>query len=235
MSTTPIWGSPWTQSGGAATDTAPSAPAQPGGKLGKDEFLKLLVAQMRSQDPMDPSKPDQLASQLAQFSSLEQLIQLGDQIRAQTDATTTQTQLLQALAGGMNSSAAVSALGRTVVTKGHDIAVAGGSAPTVAFDLGAAAAGGQIHVFDADGREVLTQSFPAVAAGRQTLTLDPAAPLPPGRYTYVVEATDEAGQAVDVTTYSVARIDGVRYGTDGPVLLAGPLEIPMSAVVQIAN
>ncbi|HET9986175.1 MAG TPA: flagellar hook capping FlgD N-terminal domain-containing protein [Longimicrobiales bacterium] len=235
MSTTPIWGSPWAQTTGTGTDTAAAAPAPPGGKLGKDQFLQLLVAQMRSQDPMDPSKPDEFAAQLAQFSSLEQLVQLGDQIKAQTDATTTQTQLLQALAGGMNSSAAVSALGRTVVTQGNEIAVGSGSAPTVAFDLAADAAAGQLHVFDAAGHEVLTQSLSASAAGRQTLALDPAATLPPGKYTYVVEAADAAGKAVDVTPYSVARVDGVRYGTDGPVLLAGPMEIPMSAVVQIAN
>lgn len=46
----------------------------------KDMFLKLLVAQMKNQDPTNPASPDQLAAQLAQFSSLEQLIDINDKL-----------------------------------------------------------------------------------------------------------------------------------------------------------
>lgn len=46
--------------------------------LGKDEFLKLLVAQMKNQDPMNPMDGQQMAAQLAQFTSVEQLINAND-------------------------------------------------------------------------------------------------------------------------------------------------------------
>lgn len=46
----------------------------------KDMFLKLLVAQMKNQDPTNPASADQLAAQLAQFSSLEQLISINDKL-----------------------------------------------------------------------------------------------------------------------------------------------------------
>jgi len=46
----------------------------------KDMFLKLLVAQMKNQDPMNPASPDQLAAQLAQFSSLEQLVGINEKL-----------------------------------------------------------------------------------------------------------------------------------------------------------
>lgn len=46
----------------------------------KDMFLKLLVAQMKNQDPTNPASPDQLAAQLAQFSSLEQLISMNEKM-----------------------------------------------------------------------------------------------------------------------------------------------------------
>ena len=46
----------------------------------KDMFLKLLVAQMKNQDPTNPASADQLAAQLAQFSSLEQLIGINEKL-----------------------------------------------------------------------------------------------------------------------------------------------------------
>ena len=46
----------------------------------KDEFLKLLVAQLKNQDPMNPVDNQQFLAQLATFSSLEQLISINDGI-----------------------------------------------------------------------------------------------------------------------------------------------------------
>lgn len=49
-------------------------------KQTKDMFLKLLVAQMKNQDPSNPASPEQLAAQLAQFSSLEQLVGINEKL-----------------------------------------------------------------------------------------------------------------------------------------------------------
>jgi flagellar basal-body rod modification protein FlgD len=51
-----------------------------GGSLGKDEFVKLLVTQMQNQDPLNPMDGKELATQLAQFSSVEQLININDKL-----------------------------------------------------------------------------------------------------------------------------------------------------------
>jgi flagellar basal-body rod modification protein FlgD len=56
-----------------AAETASSA-----ANIGKDEFLKLLVAQLEHQDPMNPVDNQQFLAQLASFSSLEQLISIND-------------------------------------------------------------------------------------------------------------------------------------------------------------
>ena len=75
----------------AVATTPPSAPAAPtaptvttptdttpGGAMGKDQFLQLLVAQMKNQDPDSPMDGTQMAAQLAQFSTVEQLQNAND-------------------------------------------------------------------------------------------------------------------------------------------------------------
>jgi flagellar basal-body rod modification protein FlgD len=63
---------------GPATPTPTKTTTKANDAMGKDEFLKLLVAQMKNQDPLNPMDGQQMAAQLAQFSSVEQLISAND-------------------------------------------------------------------------------------------------------------------------------------------------------------
>ena len=60
---------------------------QPGGALGKDEFLNLLVAQLSHQDPLNPMDSTESIAQLAQFSALEQMQNVADQVEKQRHAS----------------------------------------------------------------------------------------------------------------------------------------------------
>ena len=64
-----------------ATGTTASAEAKKT-ELGKDAFLKMLITQLRHQDPMSPMKDSDFIAQLAQFSTLEQLQNLTKQFQA---------------------------------------------------------------------------------------------------------------------------------------------------------
>lgn len=93
--------------GSAQPTPAGAIPANPKGALGKDEFLKLMVAQMRNQDPLAPADGQQMAAQMAQFSTVEQLITLNDTMAAQASG---QAALLESLGGSLT----LGAIGKSV-------------------------------------------------------------------------------------------------------------------------
>jgi flagellar basal-body rod modification protein FlgD len=64
----------------SASDPLAGATAANESALGKDAFMKLLVNQLRNQDPMAPAQNEEMLGQLAQFSSLEQMGELNDNI-----------------------------------------------------------------------------------------------------------------------------------------------------------
>ena len=213
------------------TDTAQGAQAAaPGGALGKDQFLKLLIAQLKNQDPMSPLQGDQMASQLAQFSSLEQLQQINANLTGQQTASGT-------LLGAVQSSAAINTIGHTVVALGNELQVGGpNAADSVEATFGAAATKATLHIFSPSGKEVASQSLGSVSSGKQTFNLGKMTEgFAPGKYTYSIDATDSTGAAVKVQTYTTARIDGVSSGQNGLVLTAGGITIPYGSIVRIFN
>ena len=61
-----------------STDAVAKATTQ---TLGKDDFLKLLVTQLQHQDPLNPTDNSQFMAQMAQFSTLEQITNLGEELK----------------------------------------------------------------------------------------------------------------------------------------------------------
>jgi flagellar basal-body rod modification protein FlgD len=67
------------QAGTAATTTAPTTASSASSQLDQETFLKLMVAQLRNQDPMNPTDSAEFLAQTAQFTSLEKLEVVADQ------------------------------------------------------------------------------------------------------------------------------------------------------------
>jgi flagellar basal-body rod modification protein FlgD len=211
----------------AATTTA-AAPT-PGGPMGKDQFLKLLVAQLKNQDPMSPSNGQELAAQLAQFSSLEQLTQIGQTLGTQTGS-------LEKVAGSIDAQAAQGALGKAVLATGNFVQLTAAADEKVQFSVGGTGGTATLHLFDAAGHELSSRSLGTLKGGEQTAALGSVADgVADGWYTYSIDVVDTAGKAVPTQTYTNAIIDGVRTTAQGPVLTSGQLTIPYASVVEIGR
>lgn len=217
-------------SGSSQTDGSGNAITQAaGGEMGKDQFVKLLVTEMQNQDPLNPMDGMQFASQLAQFSSVEQLQQLNSKL---DEEATNQLSMLSAV----NGSVAVSTFGREIVAVGNQLDVDGVKTPEAMFDSPVGGGMAKIHIYNAAGREVATVDAGKVDGGVQTVNLSRATKdLPEGTYTYDVDLTDEAGDVTNPTTYMKGRVDGIHYTPDGPVLTAGGLSIPFGAILKILS
>jgi flagellar basal-body rod modification protein FlgD len=63
-----------------APQNVQAAVRQPVKELGKDQFLQILVTQLRNQDPMQPLQDKEFIAQMAQFSSLEQMMNMSKEI-----------------------------------------------------------------------------------------------------------------------------------------------------------
>jgi flagellar basal-body rod modification protein FlgD len=217
-----------TSSTGTTNQTGATGASLPGGAMGKDQFLKLLVAQLQNQDPMNPMQGDQMAAQLAQFSSLEQLQQINTTL-------TNQSASFGGVLGGIQAGAAMGTIGKTITAIGNDVQVGGASAQSsVNVDLAGAGASATVTIYNAAGAEVGKTTIGALKGGSNTIDIGAATKnLPNGAYTYAVDVKDSAGNAVAVQTYTTGKVDGVSSSAQGITLTIGGIVVPYANVVSV--
>ena len=130
----------------------------------QDRFLKLLVAQLNNQDPMNPLDNAQMTSQIAQINTVTGIQQLNDTVKGLVSQFAAQ-QLMQGSA----------MVGRQVLVEGNTLALdSETSKATGAFDLAGSAASVKVQVLDATGKELGTVDMGALPAGRYNFAWDAA-------------------------------------------------------------
>ena len=175
--------------GGSASSTPATASTRQlgGNALGKDDFLKLLVTQLRNQDPLNPLDQNQFLAQTAQFSSLEQLQSINQELSNLSAAST-----------GPNLGQAAALLGKTVQVAARDVQLSSSSTP-LDFSLDGRATGVQLDILDQQGNTVRTLAAGAFDAGAHSVNWDGrdgnGRLMAPGPYTYRVSATGAADAA----------------------------------------
>ena len=213
MAITPINSTP------TSSSTAGSAA---GVKATKDDFLKLLVTQMKYQDPMNPMDSAQMTSQIAQLNTVEGINQLN--------ATVTS---LQASLMASQSMQSASLIGKTILADGNSISLLNGAA-NLSIRLEGPAESVVVDVINASGRIIQSVDLGASAAGIKSFTWDGSTneggTAPNGQYTFQVNAK-KLNQSVAVTPLTQATVSGVELTSAGPQLsLNNGTNIAMSTI-----
>lgn len=213
---------------GGGASGAPITNAVAGGEMGKDQFLKLLVAQMTHQDPLNPLDGQEMASQLAQFSSVEQLMNLGAKLDAQSAN-------YEALLGVVNNTAAVGLIGREVMVADDRVSAGPNGTRSGSVFVPPELLGGrtQLAVEDADGVVVRTIDLGALAPGEQPLDLDAALDgLPEGPYRIAVTVA-HGGETTTLDPRVAITVEGVRLSASGAFVTAGAHTYPIGLIDSI--
>ncbi len=197
--------------------------------LDKDAFFKLMLTQMKNQDPTNPLKSHEMAAQLASFSSLEQMQNMNkslDEMKAgQKPSENFQALNLIGKAVAGDSSKVV----RGVNDKEHDFK----------FNLPMAASEVTVKVRDAEGNVVRTYNLKNLKEGANKLTWngedEKAMKAAQGEYQFIAEAKMSDGRKMGVKTDFEGMITGVSYASDGPVLHVGNQAIRFSDVKKITD
>jgi flagellar basal-body rod modification protein FlgD len=198
-----------------------------GSQLGKNEFMELMIAQLKNQNPLEPQDNGEFISQLAQFSSLEEMQSLSGSV----DDMASQFRSTQAL----QASAMV---GRTVLAP-SSIGVLGADGEISGnVSVPATTSGLRLSIENASGERVRQIDLGEQQPGQAAFSWDGkdgnGNSLPPGRYKVVAEASYPGGLE-QLGTMVSANVDSVSLGQGGSITLnlAGMGSIALSDVEQI--
>jgi len=182
----------------------------------EQRFLKLLVAQLNNQDPLNPMENAELTSQLAQMSTVSGIEKLNSTLSGLVNQTGSNQVLQAASLIGYN----VLSPGNTLNTKAPE----DGKDPAVqafAVELPGTAADVQIKIVDASGKTVRTIDAGSMNSGVNAVAWDgkddQGNAVPAGSYTFSVAATN-GSTAVSSTALTFAQVAAVKQGTSGVTL-----------------
>ena len=180
----------------------------PKNNLDKNDFLKLFVTQLQAQDPLNPQDGTQMASQLAQFNGLEQMLNVN---------TT-----LEKMMAAQNSGRAmqyVNYIGKELSISGGDVRMDQGKTNDVFLSSPMALGRATLTVKDSFGKIVAERELGALEQGEHRIAWDgkdnTGKSLGDGKYTFDISAKNGNGESVDLKLSSKVQVTGVDLGDAG--------------------
>jgi flagellar basal-body rod modification protein FlgD len=195
-------------------------------ELGKNEFLKLMMAQMSNQDPTQPTDNQAMVAQLANFATLE----------LQQNANTHLEGLLMAQASS-NQTSMAAFVGRDVVFNSDAVHLGDKGNATASASIEKDAKNVTMVVTDADGKTVRTVQLGSRQAGTMALAWDgqddKGRRLPAGDYKLRVTAKDASDQNVVVKQRGGGHVTGIAYDEGVAMVKIGEMKIKVSDILEI--
>lgn len=197
--------------------------------LDRSAFLKLFVAQLQNQDPLDPQDNHEFVAQLAQFSSLEQAVGMNDRL----DQLSLQNR-------GLQNTEAVALVGKTAEVRGNIVTLdAQDFRIPLRYDLEQEAESVTVVVSDASGTAIRTLRGEQADPGSQTVywdgTTDQGIRAPEGAYSISVSAQNSEGAAVTTNQTSQGLVEGVSFDKGFPVLhLDNGVAVPIADLLRVS-
>jgi len=194
--------------------------------LGREDFLTMLVAQLQNQDPLNPMEGSDFSAQLAQFSSLEQLVNLGDSM----------DDMVQAVKDSSETDVATF-IGKEVTGNVNSVEVAFGSASGGYYNL-ADSADVMVSIYNDSGHLVRTLYPGQQTPGEYALDWDGkdngGKVVEDGTFTYDVLANSGSGFSAASTTVT-GKVDGVVYQNDKAYLQVQGALISPDSIVKVSE
>jgi len=199
-------------------------------ELGKEDFLKLLVEQMKNQDPLNPMNNTEFIAQTTQFSSLEQLLNISESIE-KLSQTVTENQ-----SSGDQLFSAANFIGKEVGFYSNITRLESGEAE-INFESLNAAEKTVVTIKDSSGSVVDTMTLNNVKEGMNSFTWDgvnqKGENLPEGVYVFEVKALDKEGSEIPVRSISKGLVEGVSRNGESLMFDVGGLNIAADQIFSV--
>ena len=201
--------------------TAPTKTALSDANASQDRFLKLLVAQLNNQDPMNPMDNAQMTSQMAQINTVSGIQQLNETMKS-IGGQFASMQMLQA----------TGVIGHDVLLQSNTLSIDAGKAGG-AVDLSGNADKLTVQILSPGGQLIDTLNLGPMAAGRHTFEWDASNYKSTGNPVFKVTATSGRN---DVASTPLARDTVVSVSNEGAAMnfqLRGRAAVPYDAIKAV--
>ena len=203
-------------------------PEEKSNELGQDEFLKLMMTQLKHQDPMKPMQNGEFIGQMAQFSTVSGIEQMQKALEDLSSAY-----------GSSQTLQSSELVGRDVLVESRDFTIGEGSETASGrFELDASSGDVRVEIIDARGSLVRSYPLGQKSSGMHDFSWDgrdeDGRMVSPGDYTVSVTAAS-GDERIGLNVLAERRVDSVEFAPGGNVTLntAGGQSLSLADIRQI--
>lgn len=196
--------------------------------VGQDTFLRLLTTQMQNQDPLNPTSNEEFLAQLAQFSSLQELIEMKGSL----------DNIYMGIAS-VNNATMSNLLGNEVVALTDKIALPEAGGTEIHWHSEGGAEKTKVNVYDESGSLVWSADVGPTSAGDNQLMWDgqtaSGGAAAPGQYRVEIVSTAPDGSTVTTEPRLVGTIDEMAFDSGTPQPSVGGVEFAISDILRVTT